>query len=361
MKFAQGPFLVEARRRVEQHLARIGSTGRDDPRQYLKAALILGWFFTSYALLLFVASSWWTAAMLSVSLGLAMAGIGFNLMHDGGHGAYSRFPLVNRVMALSLELLGGSSYVWKWKHNVIHHIHPNLGGIDDDLEVGPWARMARHQPRRWIHRYQQFYMWALFGLLPFKWYLLDIRNFRRGAIGEQRFPRDNPTERAIFIAGKLLLPLWALALPMIWHSPWVVLLVYFTSFFTTGVVLSVTFLLAHCVEDAQCPALPPSGRVEIEWGAHQVQTAVDFSPNNRLLSWYVGGLNCQIEHHLFPQLSHVHYPAIARLIRELCAELGVRYVVHPTLSRALRAHFRWLRLMGAPVAGPGAAPAGLAA
>jgi linoleoyl-CoA desaturase len=113
-----------------------------------------------------------------------------------------------------------------------------------------------------------------------------------------------------------------------------------------GIILSITFLLAHCVEDAQCAPLDPSGRVETEWAVHQVQTAVDFAPGNRVLSWYLGGLNYQIEHHLFPQISHVHYPAIAPLVRGVCEELGVRYRVRPTFWRALNAHFRWLRWMG---------------
>ncbi len=349
VKFSPGSFQAALRRRVEHHLAPTGAGGFDDPRLYAKAVLILGWFVVSYVLLVFVATSWTAALLLSLSLGFAGAGIGFNLMHDGSHGACSRHPWINRAMALSLELLGGSSYIWKWKHNVVHHTYPNLGGVDDDLEIGPWVRIAPHQPQRAIHRYQQFYMWMLFGLLPFKWYLLDIRNYRRGHVGRQRFPKDDKTERAVFVAGKILLPVWALVIPLTRHSPLIVLLFTFTSLFTIGFVLSVTFLLAHCVEDAQCASLPESRRVASEWAVHQVETAVDFAPRNSLLSWYLGGLNFQIEHHLFPHLSHVHYPKIAPIVREVCNEFGVRYSVSPTFGSAISAHFRWLRLMGRPV------------
>jgi linoleoyl-CoA desaturase len=317
---------------------------------YVKAVLILGWFAASYVLLVFVATRWTTALPLSLSLGCAGAGIGFNLMHDGSHGAYSRHAWINRAMALSLELLGGSSYVWKWKHNVVHHTYPNLGGVDDDLEIGPWVRIAPHQPRRKIHRYQQLYMWTLFGLLPFKWYLLDIRNFRRGSVGGQRFPASTSRERAVFIGGKLLLPLWTIAVPLLRHAPLTVALFTFLSLATMGVVLSVTFLLAHCVEDAQCASLPASRRVASEFAVHQIETAVDFAPRNRLLSWYLGGLNFQIEHHLFPQISHSLYPQIAPIVQRACAEFGVRYQVRPTLRAAIAAHYRWLRLMGRPLA-----------
>lgn len=348
VKFSPGSFQAELRRRVDEHLAATGTEALDDPLLYLKAGAILGWFAISWVLLVFFATSWISALLLSLSLGFAGAGIGFNLMHDGSHGAYSRHAWINRFMALTLEILGGSSFIWKWKHNVVHHTYPNLGGIDDDLEIGPWVRIAPHQPRRPIHRYQQFYMWFLFGLLPFKWYLIDIRNYRRNCIGKQRLPHCRARDRFVFIAGKVLLPLWTIVIPLSRHAPYIVALFMFLSLATMGVVLSVTFLLAHCVEDAQCPSLPSSRRVASEWAVHQAETAVDFAPRNKLLSWYLGGLNFQIEHHLFPQISHTRYPSLAPVVQQTCAEFGVRYVVRPSLTAAIVAHFRWLTLMGRP-------------
>ena len=347
VKFGSGPFYAEVRRRVQNHLATARATGRDDFRYFFKAALILTWFAASWVLLVFFAHTWSVGLLGAASLGFAMAGIGFNVMHDGGHGACSRMPSVNRAMALSLELLGGSSYIWRWKHNIVHHTYSNIGTVDDDLEVGPWARMAPHQPRRWFHRYQQFYMWILFGMLPFKWYLIDIRNFRRRWFGRHHFPAAKGIDRGAFFAGKIILPLWALVIPLFFHAPWIVLPIYFLSFFLLGIVLSVTFLLAHCVEDAQCAPLSESGRVPTEWAVHQVETTVDFAPKNWLLSWYLGGLNFQIEHHLFPQVSHVFYPSIAPLVRKACSDFGVRYSVRPSFRSAVAAHYLWLKRMGA--------------
>ena len=86
--------------------------------------------------------------------------------------------------------------------------------------------------------------------------------------------------------------------------------------------------------------------MESDWAVHQVQTTVDFGQGNRLLSWYIGGLNFQIEHHLFPHICHIHYPALAPVVADTCKEYGLRYTAQPTFRAGLVSHFRWLRRMG---------------
>ena len=142
---------------------------------------------------------------------------------------------------------------------------------------------------------------------------------------------------------------WALVVPALFHPWWVVLAYYAATSMVLGLVLSVVFQLAHCVEEAEFPR-PPLGtdRLSDAWAVHQVQTTVDFARGNRLLTWYVGGLNFQIEHHLFPRICHIHYPRIAPIVREVCAEYGVRYAVHKSLLGAVASHFRWLRRMARP-------------
>jgi linoleoyl-CoA desaturase len=131
-----------------------------------------------------------------------------------------------------------------------------------------------------------------------------------------------------------------------------VLVFYAGTAFALGLVLSVVFQLAHCVEDAEFPSLPSgSERLPDEWAVHQVKSTVDFGRRSRLLTWYVGGLNFQIEHHLFPKICHVHYPRIAGVVEEVCAEYGVRYAAHDRLRDALSSHWRWLRRMGRPLGG----------
>jgi linoleoyl-CoA desaturase len=336
------------RRRVNQFFQSTGRRQRDCPRMYLKTAIVLGWLVVSYVLLVFLAWTWWQALPLALALGLAMAAMGFNIQHDGGHQAYSNRPWINKLMALTLDLLGGSSYVWDRKHNAIHHTYTNITGQDDDIDVGSLGRLSPHQKRWPWHRWQHYYLWVLYGLLPIKWQVYDdFRNLIVGRVGGHRLARPKGWDLATFLGGKVVFFALALLIPMLLHPVWVVLLFYGVASFTVGVTLSVVFQLAHCVEEADFP-LPrqDTGRMETAWAVHQVETTVDFARGNRLLSWFIGGLNFQIEHHLFPRICHVNYPVLAKLVEETCREFGLRYMARKTFLGGVASHFRWLRRMG---------------
>jgi linoleoyl-CoA desaturase len=334
-------FHRELRARVRALVDSSGLPARGLPAMYLKTAILFLWLAASYLPLVLMADSAWQAVPLAVSLGLAIAGIGFNVQHDGSHGSYSERPGVNRLMARSLDLLGGSSYVWQRKHNVLHHTWPNLEGVDDDIDTGSLARLSPEQPRRPYHRLQHFYMWPLYCFLAIKWQLYDdFATILRGRMSGRRFPRPRGSELAVFIGGKLAFFGLAFALPLALHPAWSVLGVYLLVSAVAGLTLSVVFQLAHCVPEAETG--PELG----SWAARQVQSSVDFARESRLLNWYVGGLNLQIEHHLFPQISHPHYAGMAPLVEATCREFGVRYTAHPTLASAIAAHFRQLRALG---------------
>jgi linoleoyl-CoA desaturase len=341
-------FHRELRRRVDRYFSYTGRRRRDCPQMYLKTALLVSWLAASYFLLLFLAETWWLAVPLAISLGLSMAAIGFNVQHDGGHRAYSNHQWVNRIMASSLDLLGGSSYVWARKHNSIHHSYANITGHDDDIDLGILGRLSPHQKWLRFHRLQHFYLWALYGLLPIKWQLYDdFRNVIVGKVGGHRLARPRGWDLLTFIGGKVVFFSLALGIPSLLHPLWAVLLLYVATSFFQGVVLSVVFQLAHCVEEATFPLpQPDTGRMEAAWAVHQLETTVDFARSSRLLSWFVGGLNFQIEHHLFPQVCHVHYPALSRLVEKTCREFGLRYVAHESLLAGVASHFRWLRRVG---------------
>jgi linoleoyl-CoA desaturase len=349
LKFgASDGFHEELRRRVDQYFRSTGRGQRDCPQMYLKTALIFAWFAASYVVLVFFTPTWWICLPLAVLLGLSMAAIGFNVQHDGGHRAYSDRRGINRLMAMTLDLLGGSSYVWGRKHNLIHHSYANITGHDEDINVGFMGRLSPHQKRLKFHRLQHYYLWALYGLLPIKWQVYDdFRDVITGRIGEHRLARPKGWDLAVFVGGKMVFFALAILIPLLLHPAWAVLLFYLGVSFVQGVVLGVVFQLAHCVEEAAFP-LPrqDTGRMETAWAVHQVESTVDFGRRNRPLSWFVGGLNFQIEHHLFPQICHVHYPALAQLVEETCRELGVRYVAHETFRAGVASHFRWLRRMG---------------
>lgn len=344
-------FHVELRRRVHEYFLRTGRPQRDCPEMYLKTAVILSTFVGLYLLLVFTAGTWWQALPLSILLGFAMAAIGFNIEHDGAHRAYSNYGWVNRVMATTMDLIGASSYVWHWKHSVVHHTYVNITGHDADIDIGPFGRLTPHQKRLSFHRWQHFYLWPLYGVNVIKWHLYDdFRDVILGQIAGHRMPRPKRWDLVGFISAKALFLATAFVVPFLLHRIWVVCLFYAVTVIVAGVVVSVVFQLAHCVEEAEFPLPKDPGSVANAWAIHQVETSVDFARGSKLASWLFGGLNFQIEHHLFPRVCHVNYPAIAKLTEQTCREFGVKYREHGSLHAGLASHFRWLRRMGRPAA-----------
>lgn len=343
-------FLTELRRRTDAYFATTGKSTRDCWQMYLKTAVILAWLATSYALLVFAAPTVWLAAPLSISLALAISAVGFSIQHDGGHHAYSRYTWVNRLAALSLDLIGASSYLWRWKHVVLHHTYPNVDGQDADIDVGAVARLAPQQKRRWFHRWQHLYLWPLYGLTASVWHLYgDFRDVIAGTIRGHRVPRPKGWDLVTFITGKVVSIGLLLGVPMLVHSWWVVLLFYLVVTAVLGVVLTVVFQLAHCVGEAEFPQQVTGGQqMANSWAVHQVRTTVDFARDSRLLCWLLGGLNFQVVHHLFPKVCHIHYPALARIVESVCREFGVRYSAHRSFLAGVVSHFRWLRRLGRP-------------
>jgi linoleoyl-CoA desaturase len=316
---------------------------------HAKTAVILGWFAASYALLLLLGgTSAWLVAALTVSIALATAGIGFSVMHDANHGAYARSRAVNRAWGLALDLVGASSYVWRFKHNVQHHTYANVDGMDADIDAAPFLRLAPMQPRRAHHRGQHLYAWVLYGVLALKWWFVDdVLDVLRGSLHGHPFPRPRGFELAAYVGGKAVFVAWTLVIPLlVFRSGWVVVPFVLGSL-ALGVVLAVVFQLAHAVPDAEFHAAG-AGVMPTGWAAHQVGATVDFAPSNRLLCWYVGGLNFQIEHHLFPDVCHVHYPALAGIVETTCRESGIPYRSSPTLRAAIAGHYRYLRSLGRP-------------
>lgn len=315
----------------------------------LKSLVILGWFVASYVLLVFFASEWWHGVLLSVSLALSVAGIGFAIQHDANHGSYSKSRWLNKAMSWTLDILGGSSHVWSWKHNVFHHTYTNVKGADSDIDVGMVGRLSPSQRRRSLHRFQHIYLWFLYGMIGPKWQLIDdFQNVATGKIGGMKFPRGRARTIAGLVLGKLVFFGWAIVLPLFFHPVLTVVAYYLLASFVMGVALSVVFQLAHCVEEAEFPASDSDGRLRDSWAAHQVRTTVDFAQGHPIWTWFLGGLNYQIEHHLFPKISHLHYPRIAPVVRQVCAEYGVPYAAHRTFGGALASHYRWLKRMGQP-------------
>jgi linoleoyl-CoA desaturase len=352
-------FHRELRRRVEAEFKRSGTRQRDSVQMYLKTAMILATFALTYVALVFFAVTWWQGLPLAIVLGMATAAIGFNIMHDGGHQAYSEHRGINRLMALALDMVGGSSYIWQWKHARFHHTWVNVAGHDSDIDLGVLGRLSPLQPRRPWHRWQHIYLWPLYGVTAIRWHLYgDFRDMFTGTVGERPFTRPRGRDLAGFVIGKLVFFTLAFGLPLVFHSIGSVLLFYALVSAVAGVLLALVFQMAHVVEEAAFPVPDESGRqMATPWAIHQLETTVDFARGNRVLGWLIGGLNFQVEHHLFPRISHVHYPLVARVVEATCREYGVTYREHRTFAAGIASHYRLLRRLGKPVATTSAAPA----
>jgi len=249
LKFAKNSgFQAELRRRVDELFQSSDLRERDCPQMYIKTIVLLLSFFGIYAGLVFAAKSWWQVIPLCIVLGIITAGIGFSIQHDGAHHAYSSYAWVNKLMSMSLDLIGGSSYVWHWKHDVLHHTYVNIAGYDMDLEVGIFGRLSPSHARLPFHRWQQYYLWLLYGLLAIKWHFYDdFYCLITGKIGDRSYPRPKQVNLAIFFIGKLVFFTIAFVVPLLFHSLWLVLASYGIVAVTLGIVLSVVFQLAHVV------------------------------------------------------------------------------------------------------------------
>jgi linoleoyl-CoA desaturase len=332
---------------VKAQMRTTGRSERDCPEMYAKTAIILASFACLYGLLVFVAAAWWQALPLAIALGLTVVAIGFNVMHDASHEAYSDRRWVNRALAKTLDLVGGSSYFWHWKHNVFHHTFVNVAGYDTDINLAGLGRLTPHHPRAWVHRWQHWYVWFLYGVMAIKWQLYDdFRLALTSRMGAHRCPPPRHGQLIGLVAGKLVFLSLAFAIPLALHPVWAVAAAYAVMASTTGIVLAVVFQLAHCVEDADFPLASGTGRMSTPWAVHQVETSVDFARHSRAACWLLGGLNFQIEHHLFSRICHVNYPVIAPLVEQACREFGVTYHYNTSFFAALRSHYRWLRALG---------------
>ena len=348
VRFLSGStFHTDLKARVQAYF---DGTGRDEHGGWairLKTAILAAWLLGSYALALFADVGPLLAALLTISIGLAMAGIGFGVMHDANHGSYAKSPRLNRVMGFSMDLLGASSHVWRHKHNVLHHTYTNIAGHDTDIEASSMLRLAPSQAWFRFHRFQHLYIWILYGVFPLKWWFLDdTRELASGKIASHSFPPARGWALVRAVGGKAAFVAWAFVVPLLLHPTWKLVPLWLLGVATLGVVTSVVFQLAHCVGRAGFPEASADGEMQAEWAEHQIATTVDFAHRSRVLAWYLGGLNFQVEHHLFPRICHVHYPAVSAIVQETCSDHGVVYRAEPTLWSALASNLRWLREMG---------------
>lgn len=341
-------FHVELKTRINNYFASTGKTQTGGWRLFFKALILLATFTYTYIQLVFFTPAWPLAILLCMVLGALTAAIGFNVMHDGGHGSFSKYPWVNKGAAVTAEVLGASHFIWNVKHNVIHHAYTNIDGVDDDIDARPFLRMASTQKRYKMHRFQHLYFWMFYSILHLYWSMVsDYKKYFRKKIGEMPLKKMSVNDHITFWGFKLVHYSLFIIIPIIKLGviDWLIGFSCFTV--VTGFILSIVFQLAHTVEHTEFP-MPDTitGKLEDEWAIHQLKTTANFATRNKLISWYVGGLNFQIEHHLFPKISHIHYPAISKIVRQACKEYNVVYIEYPRMHQAVASHISFLRQMG---------------
>lgn len=334
--------------RVDAYLRENKLPPRDLPAMYVKTAVSLLWWLATYLLLLLGGFPAWVNLILCAVFAFAIAAVGFNVMHDANHRGYSDSPRVNRLVSLSAELLGMSGFRWRTKHNVWHHTYTNIAGFDDDIEAYGLVRLSPRVPWRPMHRFQQWYFPFVYSLIGFDFILRDfLMAFFGRSDPNHVYPKMGPGDKATFWLGKLVYAILMFVLPLLVFPWWQVLIGYIFIMLLVGLILGVVFQLAHISGDATFPAPAESPlRIDNEWAAHQVATTVDFAPNNKLLNFYIGGLNYQIEHHLLPHICHINYARLAPVVQETCEEFGLRYTAYPTWRAAFIAHWQQLRALG---------------
>jgi len=334
--------------RVDAYLHDNNIPARSIPAMYLKTVVALALWLGVYLLLLLGHFPLLVNVALCVVWALAIASVGFNVVHDANHSGYSNNPRVNRLISFSAEMLGMSGFRWRTKHNVWHHTYTNVAGFDDDIEAYGLIRLTPRAPWKPWHKFQAWYFPLVYGLIGFDFIMRDfLMAFFGKSDAKHIYPKMGAADKVTFWAGKLFFFGIMIALPLLVFPWWQVLIGFLIVMLTVGLVLGVIFQLAHINGDAAFPE--PAGNplhIDTEWAVHQVETTVDFAPHNRLLSFYIGGLNFQVEHHLLPHICHLDYPRLAPIVRATCEEFGIRYKCYDTWREAFGSHWRELRLLG---------------
>ena len=315
---------------------------------FLKSGILIPATVLIYIVLLEFNWSTLGIILLSALMGLALALIGFNVMHDACHGSFSNKKWLNTVFGFSINLLGGNAFMWKQKHNIIHHTYTNVDGIDDDISFSKLIRSCETQSWMPVHRVQHLYLPFMYSLTSFAWLFgTDYVKYFTKKVHTTPLSKMDITEHFIFWISKLINIAFYILIPILLKG-WVFWLIFFaTSQIVLGLILAIVFQLAHLVEHTEFEfATVAPKMIENEWAVHQVKTTANFAPKNKIICWMVGGLNFQIEHHLFPRISHVHYPALSKIVKQTCEKYNLPYNQFPTMWSAIISHYKMMKRLG---------------
>ncbi len=320
------------------------------PKLLFKAIFMLSLYLIPFALILTGNFSPLQMLLLTVVMGLGVAGVGMSVMHDAIHGSFSSSSKLNKFFGASIYLLGGNVYNWDVQHNKLHHTYTNLHNIDEDITGKFMLRLSSGDKLKAMHRFQHVYAFFLYSLMTISFLWKDFKEISLyNKMAETGLVKPFPKKELItLIISKIAYVLFICVMPLL------VLDITFGQWFagfmamhcTAGIILSTVFQLAHVVEGAAQPAVDDRGNIENAWAIHQLNTTANFAGNNKVLSWYIGGLDYQVEHHLFPNISHIHYPAIASIVKKTAEDFGIVYNNKHSFTKGLQSHIRMLHNLG---------------
>jgi linoleoyl-CoA desaturase len=346
---SQTTFFKNLKGKVDAYFAEKKIDPAGNGKLYVKGAIQILTAACLYVVLVFFTPPTIISILLCLLLGLNLGVIGFNVMHEGGHQSFSRYQWINKASAYSLNMLGGISYFWKIKHNVNHHTFTNIDGMDSDIDAKPFMRMHEDQPRYWFHRFQHIYWVVLYGISYVAWvFYEDFEKYFSGRHSANSTPKKlHWKEHFIFWFTKITYVIVYIVVPVVMVGWLSTLIGFFIITFVTGLSISIVFQLAHVVEDTQFHSPHHQDEADKqEWAIHQLNSTANFATGSRSLHWLLGGLNFQIEHHLFPRISHVHYPQVSRLVKEACRESNVAYIEYKSMLTAISSHLMHLKRLG---------------
>ncbi|WP_258105087.1 acyl-CoA desaturase [Marinoscillum sp. MHG1-6] len=343
-------FAQDLRQGINQYF-KSGESRYANHSMVVKSILIL----TIYSLPLILLSTGLVAGIaplfiLYIISGLGMAGIGMNIMHDALHGSYAKNKFLNNLMGHSINLIGASASIWKIQHNVLHHTYTNVADADDDLNSSILLRFSPDKKLYWIHRFQFIYAWFFYGLMTLIWVtardFIRIRQYKKLGFFKKKSEFNSEVLKAL--AWKITYFTYALALPIIMvpQAWWIVVLAFLCMHYVTGSILSIVFQTAHVMPTSDFPKPDENGVIGNHWSVHQLHTTSNYAPKSTLFSWYIGGLNYQIEHHLMPNICHVHYKGLSKVVKALAKKHGLPYNSHKTFLQAVWDHLRMLKMLG---------------
>ncbi|MEI9918821.1 MAG: acyl-CoA desaturase [Bacteroidota bacterium] len=319
----------------------------------VKTLVMFFLYFAPYTLVLTqVVTGGWGFFLTAVIMGIGVSGIGLSIMHDANHGSYSKKAWVNNLLGFSLNLVGANAFNWKVQHNVLHHTYTNVHEVDEDISPRGVLRMAPTEPWKPMHQFQHLYAWFFYGLLTIVWigfkdYGRLLRYGRDGLVAKQKTTLAK--EWAVLIVTKLFYIFYLFVLPVLLVpaiSWWMPIVGFLIMHYIAGFILAIIFQPAHVIDGTEYPLPDENGNLENNWAIHQLHTTTNFGRKHRLFSWFVGGLNYQVEHHLFPNVCHVHYRAIAPIVENTAKEFGLPYKSKETFLEAIVAHAKIMRELG---------------